>query len=207
MTPELEAKRALEQPALRTIVLGGSAGGIEAVGVLLAALPRPLPVSVLVALHIASGSKAHWPTVFRHSTAPVFEAEDKDLAAAGSVYIAPPDYHLLVDTDGRLNLSAEERVNLSRPSVDVLFESVAWAYGSAALAVVLTGANADGAAGLAAIRARGGACWVQAPETALAAYMPRAAQQAVPDAQVLSLDAMASALRSWLPSAGGSDAR
>jgi two-component system, chemotaxis family, protein-glutamate methylesterase/glutaminase len=207
MTPEADASKALRERTLRTIVLGGSAGGIEAVSALLAALPRPLPVSVLVVLHIASGSKAHWPIVFRGSTAPVFEAEDKDLAEAGSVYIAPPDYHLLVDADGRLNLSADERVNLARPSIDVLFESVAWAYGSAALAVVLTGANADGAAGLAAIRARGGACWVQEPETAVAPYMPRAAQQAVPDAQVLSLGAMASALRSWLPSSGGSDAR
>jgi two-component system, chemotaxis family, protein-glutamate methylesterase/glutaminase len=206
MTPEADASKTLRERALRTIVLGGSAGGIEAVSALLAALPRPLPVSVLVVLHIASGSRAHWPIVFRSSTAPVIEAEDGDLAEAGHVYVAPADYHLLVDSDGRLNLSAEGRVNLARPSLDVLFESVAWAYGRAALAVVLTGANADGAAGLAAIRARGGACWVQDPATALAPTMPRAAQQAVPDARVLSLAAMASVLRSWLPSSGGSDA-
>jgi two-component system, chemotaxis family, protein-glutamate methylesterase/glutaminase len=206
MTTLAEASQTLRRRPLRTIVLGGSAGGIEAVSLLLAALPTPLPVSVIVVLHIAGGSKASWPLVFRGSTAPVFEAEDRDVAEVGGVYVAPPDYHLLVDSDGRFSLSAEERVNLARPSLDVLFESVAWAYGSAALAVVLTGANADGAAGLAAIRARGGACWVQAPETALAPYMPRAALAAVPDAEVLSLESMTSALRGWLPPSRGSDA-
>jgi two-component system chemotaxis response regulator CheB len=206
MTTPTDASTTLRERPLRAVVLGGSAGGIEAVSTLLAALPRPLPVCVLVALHIASGSKAHWPLVFRSSTAPVFEAEDKDLAEIGAVYVAPPDYHLLIDVDGRFNLSAEPRVNLARPSIDVLFESVAWAYGSAALGVVLSGANADGAAGLAMLRARGGVCWVQAPETAVASYMPRAALAAVPDAQILSLDSMTSALRGWLPTSRGSDA-
>lgn len=189
----------LRAPRLSAIVLGGSAGGIDAVGTLLAALPERLDVPVLVSLHIKADSKAHWPLVFRASRAPVFEAEDGQLARPGSVYIAPPDYHLLVDVGSRLSLSADERVNMSRPSLDVMFESAAWAYEGGALGVVLSGANADGAAGLAAIRARGGRAWVQAPETAIASMMPRAALNAVPDALVLSLGEMAAALASWEP--------
>ena len=189
---------ALRERRLCAIVVGGSAGGIDALTVLLAALPRPLVVPVLVVLHIAAGSRTHWPIVFRGSTASVAEAEDKDLAEPGHVYVAPPDYHLLVDECARLSLSADERVNLSRPSIDVLFESAAWSFGSAVLGIVLSGANSDGAAGLAAIRERGGACWVQLPETAAAAAMPRAALDAVPDAQVLTPREMADALGAWV---------
>lgn len=201
MTPAALSRSASPAPfgqrPPRAIVLGGSAGAIEATGVLLEALPRPLPIPVLVVLHIASGSKPKWPAVFRASAAPVLEAEDADVANPGSVYIAPADYHLLVDKDGRLSLSSEEPVNLARPSIDVLFESAAWAYGENLLAVVLSGANADGAAGLAAVRARGGTCWVQSPQTALAVSMPRAALAAVPDAHVLTPSEMANALRAW----------
>ncbi|HTV18483.1 MAG TPA: chemotaxis protein CheB [Polyangiaceae bacterium] len=188
----------LRERPLRAIVIGGSAGGIEAATVLLSALPRPLLVPVLLVLHIAAGSRAQWPLVFRNSTAPVHEAEDKDVAEPGNVYVAPPDYHLLVDEGARLSLAADERVNLARPAIDVLFESAAWSFGAAVLGVVLSGANADGAAGLAAIRERGGKCWVQAPETAAAVAMPRAAIEAVPDALVLSLREMADALGAWV---------
>jgi two-component system, chemotaxis family, protein-glutamate methylesterase/glutaminase len=188
----------LRERRVHLIVIGASAGGIEALTVLLGALPRPLSVPVLVVIHIAAGSRPQWQLVFRDATAPVLEAEDKDLAEAGSVYVAPADYHLLVDENGRLSLAADQRVNLARPSLDVLFESAAWSFGGSVLGVVLSGANADGAAGLAAIRARGGGCWVQAPDTAVARAMPRAALGAVPDALVLSLTEMADALRAWV---------
>lgn len=194
MTPAARAVESLRKRSLRAVVLGASAGGIDALAGLLAALPRPLGLPVLVVLHIAAGSKPQWPLVFRASTAPVREAEDKDVAEPGAVFIAPPDYHLLVDVDGTLSLSTEERVNMARPSIDVLFQSAAWAFGASVLGVVLTGANADGAAGLAAIRAAGGLCWVQTPDTAAAAAMPRAALAAVPDAEALSLPEMADAL-------------
>jgi two-component system, chemotaxis family, protein-glutamate methylesterase/glutaminase len=187
----------LRTPPLSAIAIGGSAGGIEAVSTLLAALPERLAVPILVSLHIKADSRAQWPVVFRASRAPVFEAEDGLLARPGAVYVAPPDYHLLVDVGSRLSLSADERVNMARPSLDVMFESAAWAYERGTLGVVLSGANADGAAGLAAIRARGGRAWVQSPDTALAAMMPRAAIAAVPDALVLSLDEMAAALSAW----------
>jgi two-component system, chemotaxis family, protein-glutamate methylesterase/glutaminase len=193
-----ERSMTLRELRPRAIVIGGSTGGIAAVTVLLAALPQPLSVPVLVVLHIAAGSRTEWGMVFRDSTAPVFEAEDKDVAEPGNVYVAPPDYHLLVDVSCALSLSADERVNLARPSIDVLFESAAWSFGNAVLGIVLSGANQDGAAGLAAIRAGGGGCWIQAPNTAVAAEMPLAARGAVPDAQVLSLAEMADALRAWV---------
>jgi two-component system, chemotaxis family, protein-glutamate methylesterase/glutaminase len=197
MAPALLASD-LRERSLRALVMGASAGGIDAVGTLLSALPRPLSVPVLVVVHVAKGSKTAWPLLFPRSTAPIFEAEDKTLAEPGSVHFAPPDYHLLVDTYGQLSLSVDERVNFSRPSIDVLFESAALAYGAGLLAIVLSGANSDGAQGLAAIQERGGLCWVQAPHTAAATAMPRAAALAVPEAQVLPLLEMAEALRAGL---------
>lgn len=194
MTLPVDPASLLSGRPLSMIVIGGSAGGIDVVTALLAALPRPLGVPVLVALHIGPQSKPHWPIVFRSSTAPVYEAEDNDVAEPGCVYVAPPDYHLLVGEGGQLNLSADERVHLARPSIDVLFESAAWSYGQRLLGIVLSGANADGAAGLAAIRGRGGTCWVQRPETAAATAMPVAALSAVPDAHALSPADMSRAL-------------
>ncbi len=198
MIPNTVPASAFCSRTLRALVVGASAGGIEAVGTLLSALPRPLSVPVLVVLHVAKGSKTAWPLLFPRSTAPIFEAEDKEVAEPGSVHIAPPDYHLLVDTAGQLSLSVDERVNFARPSIDVLFESAALAYGTGLLGIVLTGANSDGAQGLLAIHERGGLCWVQAPDTAAAKAMPRAAALAVPEARVLPLLEMAEALRAVL---------
>jgi two-component system, chemotaxis family, protein-glutamate methylesterase/glutaminase len=109
-----------------------------------------------------------------HSEYPVREAGDKDAIQPGHVYIAPPDYHLLVDR-GRFALSLEERVQYARPSIDVLFESAADAYGERVIGIVLTGANADGSRGLARIKERGGVAIVQRPDTALRRVMPDAA--------------------------------
>jgi two-component system chemotaxis response regulator CheB len=152
---------------------------------------------VLVVLHVGAGTQADWSRVFRDSTLPVREVEDNDVAEPRSIYLAPPDYHLLVDDSLRLSLSVEEPVNLARPSIDVLFESAAWAFGPRLLAVVLSGANADGAAGLTAIDRAGGLCWVQAPESALAGRMPRAALAAVPGARVLSVQQMLEVLHDF----------
>jgi two-component system, chemotaxis family, protein-glutamate methylesterase/glutaminase len=192
----------LRERHLHAIVIGASAGGIEAATVLFAGLPQSLCVPVFFVLHLAAGSRFSWHLVFGSSQVPVLEAEDKDVAEPGKVYVAPPDYHLLVDDGGRLNLSSDERVNLVRPSIDVLFESAAWSYGEALLGIVLSGANDDGAAGLAAIRGRGGDCWIQDPKTALAAAMPRAALEAVPDALVLTPPEMADALSAGLAGRG-----
>jgi len=129
----------------------------------------------------------------------VREAEDKEPLEAGTVYFAPPDYHLLVELDRRLSLSSEEPVLYSRPSIDVLFESAADAYGSGLVGVVLTGANSDGARGLRAVRDAGGVALVQRPDQAQVAAMPQAALDACPGAVPLSLDEIASFLIAATP--------
>lgn len=191
------ATRELTSRALRAVLIGGSAGGIEAVRALLPSLPVTLDVPVIVVLHLAADTRTSWSTVFSTCKAPVQEAEDKELARPGVVYVAPSDYHLLVDRDGVFSLSAEEPVHHARPSIDLLFESAAWAFGARALGVLLTGANEDGAAGLAAIHDAGGLAWVQSPETAAIATMPRAGLRAVPDARALSIPEMAGIFQGW----------
>ena len=121
----------------------------------------------------------------------VQEAEDKEPIAAGTVFVAPPDYHMLVESEAYLSLSADEPVNYSRPSIDVLFESAADAYGAELVGIVLTGANDDGARGLRAIVKAGGTALVQCPEQSYAPTMPSAAIEACPSAHVLSLEAIA----------------
>lgn len=185
----------LARRRVRAIVVGGSAGGLEALRVLLPGLPAPLGVPVLVVLHVSADAKNAWSLLFERSLVHVLEPEDKDLALPGNVYIAPPNYHMLVDASGRLQLSVDERVHFARPSIDVLFESAAFAYGPHVLGILLSGANADGAAGLSAIARAGGATWVQAPETATARMMPKSAIDAVPGAAVLTPAEMARALR------------
>jgi two-component system chemotaxis response regulator CheB len=183
----------LDRHAVRAIVIGGSAGGIDAMRTLAPALRADVPV--LVVLHVAAEASSDWSKVLSPSRLVVREAEDKERATPGTLFVAPPDYHLSVDAEGILSLSVEAPVHHARPSIDVLFESAAWAYRERLLGIVLSGANADGAEGLAKIRRAGGLCWVQSPESALAPTMPRAALSAVPDARSLSLESMTEALR------------
>lgn len=191
------ARQELAAAAPQAIAIGGSAGGIDALRVVLPALARAKPVVVLVALHInADMRQDRWALVFAGCSWTVREAEDKERAEPGTVYVAPADYHLLVDREGTLSLSADAAVNHSRPSIDVLLESAAWAYGSKVLGVVLSGANSDGAEGLREIHDRGGPCWVQSPDDAAASFMPRAALLAVPSARILTAEEMAHAIGS-----------
>jgi two-component system, chemotaxis family, protein-glutamate methylesterase/glutaminase len=177
------------------IVIGASAGGIEALSALLPALPRGGVAAVFVVLHLPRDRDSLLADIFRPRCAfAVFEAEDKEPVSPGSIYFAPPDYHLLVDEGPRLALSVDEPVMFSRPSIDVLFESAADLYGPRLLGIVLSGANGDGAEGLKKIRAAGGLAWVQDPAEAKAALMPETALKQVPDSQVLSLAQMTSLL-------------
>jgi two-component system chemotaxis response regulator CheB len=183
--------------APKAIAIGGSAGGIDALRIVLPALSRSSPVVVLVVLHVTADMRAdRWSLVFSGCEWRVREAEDKERAEPGTVYIAPADYHLLVDRSGILSLSADAAVNHSRPSIDVLLESAAWAFGSKLLGVVLSGASSDGAEGLREIQRAGGLCWVQSPDDAAATLMPRAALQTVPSARVLTAKEMAEAIGS-----------
>jgi len=177
------------------IVMGASWGGLDAVRTVLRGLPAELRAPVVVVQHRAADSH---PTALRDllgavTPLQVCEADDKCTLDPGHVYTAPPDFHTLVDV-GHLELSVDAAVAHSRPSIDVLFESAAESYRDRCVGVVLTGANADGAAGLARIVELGGAAIVQDPESAERPEMPRAALEAVPSATVVPLDAIAGVL-------------
>jgi two-component system chemotaxis response regulator CheB len=178
------------------VVIGASAGGIEALTVLLPALARGLRPPVFVVLHLPRDRPSILADIFAKKCAvPVREAEDKEMVTSGTVYFAPNDYHLLVDPGPQLALSADDPVHHSRPSVDVLFESAADVYKDRLLGIILTGANEDGATGLAAVLDAGGVTIVQRPDTALAPLMALSALKLRPTHWVLTLDEIAGMLR------------
>jgi two-component system chemotaxis response regulator CheB len=167
---------------------------MHALETILASLPGDFCVPIVVAQHRHKRSNEGLPAHLRRVThLPVVDADDKQWIQPGHVYLAPADYHLLVEK-GELSLSVDEAVRYSRPSIDVLFESAADAYGAALVGVVLTGANEDGARGAKRIKRLGGVVIVQDPKTAEAATMPQAAIDSVGVDQILPLDKIASAL-------------
>jgi two-component system, chemotaxis family, protein-glutamate methylesterase/glutaminase len=176
----------------RLIVIGASWGGLHAVGEVLAGLPGDFGPTVLVVQHRAEESNDLLAGLLnRRGPLPVREVEDKDALHSGCVLVAPAGYHVLVEPD-HFALSTEAEVRFSRPSIDVTLETAADALGPAVVGVVFTGANDDGAAGLAAVRARGGFAIVQNPDTAMAPMMPAAARES---AQVVAeLDEIAALL-------------
>jgi two-component system chemotaxis response regulator CheB len=177
------------------VVIGASAGGIAALGTILPALPATFAVPIVVVLHQHPGGSAGWPEYLGRQTAlPVVEVEDKMPLSAGTIHCSPPGYHLLMEQDGSFALSDDAKVHYSRPSIDLLFASAADAFGPALIGVILTGANGDGAEGLAAIAARGGLAVVQSLQSSDWPTMPAAALQAVPQALVVDLDAIAATL-------------
>lgn len=182
--------------APEAIVIGASAGALEALSGLLPGLPADYRLPIIIVVHLPPDKTSLFAALLRaRSAIQVREAEDKEPIEAGVAYFAPPDYHLLVEQDRRLSLSDDEAVLFSRPSIDVLFESAADAYGAGLVGVVLTGANGDGASGLKAIVEAGGAAVVQSPEGAYATAMPEAAIALCPGARVLSLNEIAAYLR------------
>jgi two-component system chemotaxis response regulator CheB len=181
---------------ISAVVLGASAGGVEALLSLLPAFERSCDVPVLVVVHLPRERPSRLVELFGPKCrVRVSEAEDKEPIGSGCVYFAPPDYHLLVDEGPTLSLSSDELRHFSRPSIDALFESAADVYGAGLLAVVLTGANADGAEGLAAVARAGGLTVVQLPASASVATMPEAALKAVPNSLQLDLSEIAALLR------------
>lgn len=173
------------------VAIGASWGGVNALRLILGALPGDLPVPIVIAQHRGEESPTGLAeTLGRRSELQVVEATDKDVPAPGHAYLAPPGYHLLVERES-LSLSTDDQVRFSRPSIDVLFESVADAYGEEAVGVILTGASDDGAAGLARIRRRGGVTVVQEPATAERRTMPDAALAGGQPHRVLALDEIA----------------
>ena len=178
------------------IVIGASAGGIEALSVLLPALPATLRPSLFIVLHLPRERPSLLAEIFRTRCAvPVREAEDKEPAEPGTVYFAPPDYHMLVEKTRQIALSTDEPVHYSRPSIDVLFESAADAYGERLLGIILSGGNQDGAAGLQAIHRAGGVTVVQEPDNAQVPVMIVSALQRERADFVLCLDDIAALLQ------------
>lgn len=179
------------------IAIGGSAGGLEALGVLLRGLPRDLDASLLICVHVSDRHPSLLPEALAmRSALPVVEAQDKEPILPGHLYVAVPRYHFQVAPDRSCSLSQDEPVCFSRPSIDVLFETAAWVYGEGLLGILLSGASADGASGLETIRDCGGMTWAQQPDTASAATMPQAAITRGAARFVLTPEAMAHHLQS-----------
>ena len=169
---------------IRAIVVGGSAGGVEALSELLPVLPAARGLAVFVVLHQPRDRSSLLPELFASRCAlAVCEPDDKQAIEADSIYFAPSDYHMLVDDGPQISLSMDDLVHFSRPSIDVLFESAADVYRDRLLAIVLSGGNADGADGARAVRAAGGVVVVQDPRSARVPTMPQSALERVtPDA-------------------------
>jgi two-component system chemotaxis response regulator CheB len=166
----------MQTKTIEAIVIGGSAGALDVLTALLPALPAGYPIPVAIVVHVPPNKPSYVAEVLAAKTVlPVKEAEDKEPLAPGVVYVAPPNYHLLIERGRTFALSDDEQLHFSRPAIDVLFESAAEAYGDRLAGVVLTGASEDGAAGLAAIKRGGGLAIVQSPATASARPMPEAA--------------------------------
>ena len=173
------------------IVIGASAGAIASLTQLLPPLAPDYPLPILVTVHVPPDYPNSIPALLQSKCrVTVKEAEDKEPIHPGTVYFAPPDYHLLVEKDRSLSLSNEEPVSFARPSIDVLFESAADVYGKTLLALVLSGANHDGAQGSCSVIDAGGTVLVQEPDSAAARLMPESTLAACPEAIAMSLPAI-----------------
>ena len=173
------------------VAIGTSTGGLKALQTLLSGLPADFPLPVVIVQHRGSRSDdGLCEFLGRASNLPVSEPEDKELVIPGRVYLAPRDYHLLIE-NGSFALSTDHAIGFARPSIDVLFECVADEYAERAIGVILTGANHDGARGLARISAQGGVTVVENPDSAASAEMPRAALACTQADWVLSLEEIA----------------
>lgn len=158
------------------VVIGGSAGSLEIILKIIAGVPANTTASFLIILHRKNDQASIFENLVRNrSLLPVKEVEDKDPILKGHVYIAPPDYHLLIETSRTFSLDTSEKVHHSRPSIDVSFDSVADIFGKNVVGVLLSGANADGAQGLLSIKNAGGRTIVQDPASAEVPYMPQQA--------------------------------
>lgn len=173
------------------LVVGASSGGMQAISRLLTGIPANFSMAILIVQHIAASSDGSWTRILdSRCKIAVREADEKEPIRPGIAYFAPANYHLLVEPDRTLTLTVDEPVNYARPSIDVLFETAADAYGFRLIGLVMTGANSDGAKGLEYVKNKGGLTIVQDPETAETPFMPRAAiQQVCPD-HILAIEAI-----------------
>jgi two-component system chemotaxis response regulator CheB len=174
MTAPEHCSDAAQPPA--AVVIGGSAGSLDVLRAIIGSLPEQLACAVVIVLHMAPRAPEGLTEVLARGCAlPVQQAQDKEPVQEGVVYLAPPGYHLLIESHRAFALSVDEPVHFSRPSIDVLFESACDAYGRQLLAVLLSGASPDGAAGMLEAHRRGAITIVQAPDSAESPSMPLAA--------------------------------
>ncbi len=174
---------------VKAIVIGASYGGMEGIKTLLSGLPAGFNFPLLIVLHIGNNSISAYLSMLNNKTPfNVKEADDKKTIQPGVVYFAPPNYHLQVEQNFTFSLSADPKVNFSRPSIDVLFETAAWAYRTELLGILLTGSNSDGAEGLKTIHKYGGTTIVENPETAFAKTMPASAIKSDKPSFILNLE-------------------
>jgi len=181
---------------IQAVAIGASAGGINALLKILAPLPADYALPIMIVIHIPNDRDSKLADVFQHHIAmPVQQARDKEWITPGIIYIAGSGYHLSVEKNFSFSLSVEEPESFARPSIDILMQSAADAYGKGLAGVILTGANHDGAAGLASIKAAGGLCIVQDPKEAEVALMPQAAINLCEPELVLNLAEITQLLR------------
>lgn len=180
------------------VVIGGSAGSLEVLRPVVRELPRELACPVVIVIHLPSHSSGLAELLGADTSLRVKQAEDKEPIAAGTIYIAPPSYHLLIESHGAFALSVDSPVHFSRPSIDVLFETACDVYGAKLIGILLSGASEDGAAGLQEIHAAGGTTIVQSPLSAEVAIMPAAALALFEPTYVWSPNDIASGLTKLL---------
>jgi two-component system, chemotaxis family, protein-glutamate methylesterase/glutaminase len=195
----MSADAALEAAAARhvdAVVIGASAGGFEAMLAVLEGLPTTYPMPLVAVLHLPENHESRLPELFGYRLElQVREARDKEPLEPGVLYFAPPGYHLLIEADRSFSFSCEDRVNFARPSIDVLFDTAADAYGKSLAGILLTGANYDGAAGLAGMKVAGALTIVQDPASAEVPTMPQAAIRRMAPDLILPLAEIRSLLR------------
>lgn len=170
------------------IVIGLSSGGMSAMKAMFSLLPKDFNIPIIVVQHLNARSDSHWIKFLNEkSNLHIKEADEKEKIQPGNIYIAPPNYHLLIEKDKTFSLTIDERVSFARPSIDVLFESAAESYNNKLIGVVLTGSNHDGTNGIKRIKECGGLTIIQDPVTAESSYMPLSAIAAIEPDYILSL--------------------
>jgi len=171
------------------IVIGVSSGGMTVLKCIFSALPAGFSIPIIIVQHVSARSANEWIKLLNEkSNLTIKEADEKEKIESGKVYIAPANYHLLIESDKTVSLTIDEYVNFARPSIDVLFESAAEAYKNKLIGIVLTGSNSDGTKGIKRVKECGGLAIIQDPETAESPTMPASAIAAVEPDYILSLD-------------------
>jgi two-component system chemotaxis response regulator CheB len=171
------------------IVIGISSGGMNLLKIMFSSLPTDFNTPIIIVQHVGANSNSHWIKLLNEkSNLNLKEADEKEKIENGTVYFAPPNYHLLIEKDRTFSLTIDERVNFARPSIDVLFESAAEAYKNTLIGIVLTGSNNDGNQGIKRIKECGGLIIIQDPTTAESPYMPSSALTVVKSDHILSIE-------------------